>query len=112
MKARFRALRLVAAVSKGIGWLALIAGVALGALIAQGFLYLPLAPFVEPLSTSSLIRGAAVFALFFLGFLVFYSAGGMLQVLTAIEQNTRGAAGTGRPGEGGYPWEDEIRHVP
>lgn len=115
MKVRFRGLRMVAAVSKLIGWLALAVGAAYGALIPQGFLYLPLAPFAEPYSTSSLVQGAIVFAPFFLGFLVFYSAGGILQVLLSIEENTRGLRGPvppGQPAEGGPPWEGEIGEGP
>ncbi len=111
MKARFRALRLVAAVWKWIGWLALLAGLVLGALVAQGFLYLPLAPFAEPYSANSIIQGVVVFAPFFLGFLVFYSAGGILRVLMAIEEHTRGLAAPVPPGQpevGEHPWEGEI----
>lgn len=111
MKARFRALRLVAAVWKGTGWLALLAGLVLGALVAQGFLYLPLAPLAEPYSANSIIQGAVIFAPFFLGFVVFHSAGGILRVLLAIEENTRGLAALAPPGqseEDGRPWEGEI----
>lgn len=93
MKARFRVLRFVAAVSKGIGWLLLLAGLVLGALIAQGLRTLPFAPIAEPLSTSNLIQGGALFGGFFLGFLLFYGAGGALRVLIAIEENIRVAAG-------------------
>ena len=115
MKSRFRVLRLVASVSKLIGWLAFLAGLALGALVAQGILYLPLAPLAEPYSTNSLIQGAVLFAPFLLGFLAFYSGGGIMQVLIAIEKNTRGVAtpsAPGTPAEGGLPWGDEVGQAP
>lgn len=89
MKARFRGLQLVALVSKGIGWVGLLAGLVVGTLVAQGLLYFPLAPFTEPYSIGSLLGGVALFAPFFLGFLLLYGWGGALQVLMAIEQNTR-----------------------
>lgn len=103
MKERFRGLRLVALVSKAIGWLILLAGLILGALIVQGILFSPLDPLAEPYSTSSLMGAAALFVPFLLGFLLLYGSGGVLQVLLAIEKNTRTAQ---------KPGDDEPGQIP
>lgn len=89
MKARFRVLRLVALVSKGLGWLCLIAGLALGALIANGTRYFPLIPPAQPYSANNLAAALTTFLPLFVSFLFFYGVGGALQVLMAIEMNTR-----------------------
>ncbi|HLB12081.1 MAG TPA: hypothetical protein VJO15_03895 [Dehalococcoidia bacterium] len=115
MKARFRVLHFVALASKAIGWLALIAGLALGALIAQGSLRVPLVPFVEPYSGSSLVQGAAVFVPFLMAFLLLYSAGGTVQVLLAIEENTRKESTpppVERPGDADRPREGDQKQIP
>lgn len=89
MKARFRGLRFVALVSKGLGWLCFIAALVLGALIAGGERYFPLLPPGQPYSTNNMVGAVTTFFPLFVAFLFFYGAGGALQVLIAIERNTR-----------------------
>lgn len=94
MKARFRGLTFVAHLSKIIGLLALITGLVLGAQAVGGALYFPLiSSFAEPYSPASYVSAAAYFTPFLLVFLLFYMIGGILQVLVAIERNTRPEVG-------------------
>ena len=89
LKAGFRVLQLVAIASKGLGWLCLIAALILGGLIASGLRYFPLVPPGQPYSTNNLVGAVTTFLPLFIGFLFFYGVGGALQVLIAIERNTR-----------------------
>lgn len=89
MKARFRVLRLVALVSRGLGWLSLIAGLVLAFLTANATYYLPLLLPADPYSPLSLLGAALTFLPFLFLFLFLYGAGGALGVLMAIESNTR-----------------------
>lgn len=115
MKKRFRGLRWVARLSKGVGSLLLIAGLFLAAQVAQGSLYIPFAPPAAAYSSDALWAAAGLFAPFLLGFLVLYGGGGALGVLIAIEDNTRGAARGAvpiPPPEGQGPPQDEAGGTP
>lgn len=112
MKARFRGLLMVARLSKGLGWLSLIAGLVLGALTANGTYYLPILLPAGPYSTQSLVGALLTFLPFLFWFLFMYAAGGAIQVLIAIERNTRPVAPglpeerpgpIEEPGDGDYP---------
>ncbi|MDO8689127.1 MAG: hypothetical protein Q7R39_03820 [Dehalococcoidia bacterium] len=110
MKARFRVLRLVALVSKGLGWLSLMAGLGLAFLTANATYYLPLLLPADPYSSLSLLGAALTFLPFLLLFLFLYGAGGALGVLIAIESNTRPERK--QPSAGDPTGEPEVPETP
>ena len=99
MKARFRGLRIIAAVSKAVAWVSLLAGLGLGALMANATYYLPFLPPAAPFSSNSLLGAALTLLPFLMGFLFLYATGAILQVLLAIECNTRVPAAVRPPSE-------------
>jgi len=104
LNAGFRVLQIVAIASKVLGWLCLIVALILGGLIASGLRYFPLVPPGQPYSTNNLVGAVTTFMPLFIGFLFFYGAGGALQVLMAIERNTRPV--TRQPSQGS---PDEVK---
>jgi len=89
LNARFRVLGLVALLSKSLGWLSLIAGVVFAFFTANATYYLPLLLPADPYSPPSLLGAALTLLPFLLLFLLLFGAGGTLDLLIAIERNTR-----------------------
>jgi ABC-type Fe3+-siderophore transport system permease subunit len=89
-----------------VAWIVLLSGLGVLGLLLQGLVYTPLDPLAQSFFYGTLLEAAALFLAFFLAFLLLYSAGALIKVILAIEENTR-PAGRGEETAPSSPERDQ-----